>query len=250
MNLVERIIPNSANHPLIDIRVPPTLILHTNGASHAAASLYNYIVNTGTHIYPHGQVAFDGTVEHYCPWDRQAYVQFDGNRYARSLETEDSGYNNVPIDRDPWTPEQCQAIADVANLLTIPPRACTSPTSGGIGYHSQFRQEWNRDGHNCPGSARRDQIPHIIDLMTTVVIADVPPPPPQDGDSVPYVMIAVTGYSNVFAAFPSGVIRQMVLAEYTWLKGQNVPTITDSTTDGAQRLIVQAGGTLNDLVPL
>lgn len=181
MNLIQRIIPESSTHPLIDIRVPPTLILHTNGASHAAASLHDYIVNSKTRIYPHGQVAFDGTVEQYCPWDRQAFVQYDGNRYARSLETEDSGYNNVPIDRDPWTDAQLQAIADVGNLLVIPPRPCTSPTSGGIGYHSQFRQEWNRDGHNCPGSARRDQIPRIIELMT-------PAPIPTEDDMLPCVI--------------------------------------------------------------
>lgn len=248
MNLVDKIIPESASHPPIDTSVPPTLILHTNGASHAAASLYTFIVNSKTRIYPHGQVAFDGTVEQYCPWDRQAFVQYDGNRYARSLETEDSGYNVKPIDRDPWTDAQLHAIADVAVLLGIPARACTSPTSGGVGFHSQFRNEWNRDGHNCPGSGRRDQIPQILAYMTQVVVAQDPTSPPSLEEAVPYLMIAVTGYSNVFAAFPSGVVRQMVLAEYAWLKAQGVPMITDSTVDGAGRLIVQAGGTAQDLV--
>lgn len=230
MKLTQRIVPDSSNHQPRDTSVPATLILHTNGASNSVSSLYEYIVRQKTRIYPHVQVAWDGSIEQYCPWDKQAYVQYDGNRYAYSAETQDSGYNNKPIDRDPWSDAQLHALAELAVSRGVAPQACTSPTSGGIGYHSQFRAEWNKSGHNCPGFARREQIPIVIQYMTTVVVGGTPTP---EDDMLPCV-IPVTATPDSTGRFDFYRLIDKGSGRWT-VKGYN----------GAK--IVDAGGILDEV---
>lgn len=166
------IIPESVTHPLRETTVPLTLILHTNGAKNSVASLYPYLASHPTvRIYPHFQVAWDGTVEQYCPVERQAFAQYEGNAYAISVETQDSGYAAKAIDGDPWSEAQLHAIAILAIRLGVGAKPCTSAFSGGVGYHSQF-YIWNKDGHNCPGAARVQQIPKIVEYMQPTVVTN------------------------------------------------------------------------------
>jgi hypothetical protein len=68
---------------------------------------------------------------------------------------------------------------------------------------------------------------------------DYTPPHPQE-EEVPYLIVGLTGYADLFACFASGAVRPMVLAEYTWLKDK-VPTVIDSTPEGKARLCRLAG---------
>lgn len=199
--------------------MPTTLVLHTNGAPNSVASLYPFLTSHPTvHIYPHFQVAWDGVVEQYCPLERVAWAQYDGNPYAISVETQDSGSATKAIDGDPWSEAQLHAIAILAIRLGVGAKSCTNVFSGGVGYHSQFTAEWNRDHHNCPGKARVAQIPKIIEYMQ------------------PNVVIGSTT-----AEEDMRLIRDPRSGEIDVLVGRwRGPVVADSITDVPRRLAVAA----------
>lgn len=183
-----------------------------------------------------------------------AYTAPGANNDAVNIEQ--AGYAGFS-DADWSSPNQVAMEQVVAALIVdlhirydIPLRFCTAadmladPNAKGVTTHAEVNRAFHRSDHTDPGPN------YPLDYVLIEARALLNPPPPSLEDEVPYVMIAVTGYSNVFAAFDSGAIRQMVLAELNWLKGKGVEIITDSTADGANRLIVQAGGTVHDLVPV
>ena len=170
LNIVQRIVPESETHRRRSTDTP-TLILHTNGNGESLASRFDDIIRSGTSSYPHYQLAFDGTLEQYCPLERQALSQFTGNAFAISVDCQDSGFEHKPLDQDPLSDAQVQALAELLVLHNIPLQACSSPKSGGLGFHAQFKG-WNKDGRNCPGPARIAQVPAI--LAAAAALSGVP----------------------------------------------------------------------------
>ena len=144
LNIVQRIVPESAKHRRRNTETP-TLIFHTNGNGESIASTFDDIIRSGTSTYPHYQLAFDGTLEQYCPLERQALAQFSGNAFAISVDCQDSGHENRPLDQDPLSDAQVQALAELLVVHSIPLHACSSPKSGGLGFHAQFKG-WNKEG--------------------------------------------------------------------------------------------------------
>lgn len=160
LNIVQRIVPESAKHRRRNTDTP-TLIFHTNGNRESTASTFDDIIGSGTSAYPHYQLAFDGTLEQYCPLEQQALMQFSGNAFAISLDCQDSGHEHQPFAQDPLSDAQVQALAELLVLHNIPLHACSSPKSGGLGFHAQFKG-WNKEGRSCPGPARIAQVPAIL----------------------------------------------------------------------------------------
>jgi putative peptidoglycan binding protein len=160
LNIVQRIVPESGKHRPRRTDTP-TLIFHTNGNGESLASRFDNIVGSGTSSYPHYQLAFDGTLEQYCPLERQALSQFSGNAFAISVDCQDSGSKHKPLHEDPLSDAQVHSLAELLVLHSIPLQACTSPKSGGLGFHSQFKG-WNKDDRNCPGPARIAQVQAIL----------------------------------------------------------------------------------------
>jgi hypothetical protein len=160
LNIVQRIVPESDKHRRRRTDTP-TLIFHTNGNGESDASRFDDIVRSGASSYSHYQLAFDGTLEQYCPLERQALSQFTGNAFAISVDCQDSGSDHKPLDQDPLSDAQVQVLAELLVLHNIPLQACTSPKSGGLGFHAQFKG-WDKERSNCPGPARIAQVPAIL----------------------------------------------------------------------------------------
>jgi hypothetical protein len=130
----------------------PTVILHTNGGGTDNGSLYGWFSRAGNDICSHFQVAKNGRIEQYVGIDRQAYAQYSGNAFAVSIETEDDGNPQRK-----WTKRQVAAIVDICHWLGVPAKVSPDGPGGGVGWHQQYG-DWNRSGHNCPGSVRIKQI--------------------------------------------------------------------------------------------
>jgi hypothetical protein len=160
LNIVQRIVPESSKHRRRNTDTP-TLIFHTNGKGESVASMFDDIIGSGTSSYPHYQIMLDGTLEQYCPLERQALTQSSANTFAISVDCQDSGHEHKPLDQDPLSDAQVQALAELLVVQDIPLRACSSPRSGGLGFHAQFKG-WNKEGRSCPGPARIAQVPAIL----------------------------------------------------------------------------------------
>lgn len=177
--------------------VPRLVIVHTNGAKNTStpAQLRAYLGQPSVRIECHLDIGLDGDVWQYMPLNVRADANVAANRFqvagddtwygAISIETQDHGYLSSPIDQDPWTPEQCDAL--VAFLvwareeLGIPTTRVTSPFGVGIAAHVDF-PIWSAGAHTCPGKARLAQLPDLI--------ADAQPPaPPGDDDMKVYFRV-------------------------------------------------------------
>lgn len=154
----QRLMPYSDRLPKRE--ASKTLILHTNGGGTDNGSLYGWFSRPGNDISSHFQVAKDGTIEQYVDTKHQAYAQYSGNEFGVSVETEDDGHPETP-----WTAAQLRSINRLAKWLGCPPVVSPDGKGGGIGWHSLYA-DWNRSGHNCPGSVRVAQIhSHVIPAL-------------------------------------------------------------------------------------
>jgi N-acetyl-anhydromuramyl-L-alanine amidase AmpD len=136
-----------------------TVQFHTASDGPSTKSLFGWF-NGGAHASSHFYVAGDGTVEQYVDTADRAWAAFSSNSHAISIETHDGG-NNV----NPWNTQQLAALVALADWCCrthgIKRTICSSDTSGGIGWHEQFRS-WNHNAHDCPGSVREAQIRDVI----------------------------------------------------------------------------------------
>ena len=158
LNIVQRIVRESETHRRRRTDTP-TLILHTNGNRESVASRFDDIIQSGTSSYPHYQPALDDWA--VLAHARQALSQFTGDPFAISVDCQDSGSDHKPLDQDPLSDAQVQTLAELLVLHNIPLQACSSPKSGGLGFHAQFKG-WNKEGSTCPGPARIAQVPVIL----------------------------------------------------------------------------------------
>lgn len=118
-------------------------------------------------------VALDGTLFQCMDSASRADANRNANGSAISVETEDHGLGR---DREwdpdrvwvPWTDAQ---LATICRLLEwahtahgIPLERCTSPTSGGVGYHTMWGapSPWTPVVKSCPGPARIRQFDELL----------------------------------------------------------------------------------------
>lgn len=134
-----------------------------------------------------GTLGLDGTVWQWQDLAHQADANLDGNPTTISVETADNAARPIK----PWTPLQCEAIAQILAwlcsreahaecpsswtchregipLALIPD---TKPGRRGIGYHRQGCDPWRvnggvkwsgSSGKDCPTEARIAQVPTVI----------------------------------------------------------------------------------------
>lgn len=135
-------------------------------------SLHDYFAYRSGGIESHLYIRYDGKIEQYRDFDYEADAQYKGNSWIDgahrngfiSIETEGMGSGT-------WTPEQLASIKAVLLWLSkrynFPLQRCpsmqpTSPSNGGVGYHSQYVGWSNVVGKTCPGSGRIDQFKNVL----------------------------------------------------------------------------------------
>lgn len=159
------------------VQIKPTqLVLHS---AVGRGSLYGFFSRSDVVVESTFWTGLDGRTEQYMDSGEKSEAQALGNPRAISVETADNGNP----DKFPWTPEQIEALAQLAawchRVHGIPLRLCRSFKDPGIGYHRLFK-EWNPNTHSCPGDARIKQVPLIIARAKQIVAGDVKPTPPED----------------------------------------------------------------------
>ncbi len=147
---------------------PRVIVLHTNDA---------HSVDPQAHdgLSWHFQIEDDGTVVQHRDTSTEAAAQYDANAFAISIETEDDGDPSTP-----WTDAQVASILRVIDWCctthaTIPRAQVETWDGSGIGGHRWFEQ-WNHDGHTCPGDVRDAQLRNVI--IPAVTGGQVPAPAP------------------------------------------------------------------------
>lgn len=174
--------PNAVWKPLPENKSEPRLKA-TMVALHSAVtngtSLFAYFAREDVKVESHFYIRKDGTVEQYIDTDRQADAQREGNDNCISVETWDGGHP----DTTPWNTAQ---IASLVQLIVwchkthgIPIITATGPNGKGVGYHTQFRPDWARDGRTCPGVIRVPQVGYVIRKAALVVTPGRPVSKPQ-----------------------------------------------------------------------
>lgn len=151
---------------------PVRLIAHTNGGPGSVGTLGTYFSNqwhqTGRRVGSHFQVDTDGRVGQYIDTARASFTAFAADPGSVSIETQDQGDH-----LQPWSAAQLAAIIRLARWIraahpSIPARLCPRWNGGGVAGHQSFEQ-WNRNGHDCPGPVRLGQ------LVQWVIPALAPP---------------------------------------------------------------------------
>lgn len=171
--------PNAVWKPLPENKSEPRLsatLVALHSAVTNGTTLFSYFARKDVTVESHFYIRKDGTVEQYIDTARQADAQREGNDNCISIETWDGGHP----DTTPWNINQINAI--VALLVwchkthNIPLITATGPNGKGVGYHSQFRPEWARDGRTCPGTIRVPQVGYVIRKAALVVSPAKPAP--------------------------------------------------------------------------
>ena len=136
-----------------------TVQFHTASDGPSTKTLWGWF-NGGAHASAHFYVGQDGHVEQYVDTNDRAWAAYSSNSHAVSIETWDGGNNARP-----WNQAQVDALAALADWVCathgVKRALCTSPGSGGVGWHEMFK-EWNRSSHDCPGSVREAQVRDVI----------------------------------------------------------------------------------------
>ena len=139
---------------------PDTVVFHTASDGPSTRSLFGWFNNPQAQASAHFFVAGDGSVEQLVDTNDRAWHAYSANSHGIGIETHDGG--NAA---NPWTPQQVDALVALTDWACrthgIKRAICTSPTSGGLGWHEQFR-DWNRNAHACPGPVREAQVRDVI----------------------------------------------------------------------------------------
>jgi hypothetical protein len=114
-----------------------------------------------TNAESHFGIGMSGRIEQWMDTAREADANYKANRYAISVENEDKGR---PL--TPFTEAQVEANIKVGRWSLekhpkIPRKICTSPTSGGLGWHAMWGapSDWTPSrGKTCPGATRIRQL--------------------------------------------------------------------------------------------
>lgn len=140
--------------------VPTTAIVHTAVDHTGPTSLAGFFGQGSVKVESHFFVTNLGGVEQYMDTLVRADANRFANSYAISIETEDDGDPSRP-----WNAAQLDALVDllvwICETHDIPRAKCSSPKSGGVGWHSMWGapSAWTPSrGKTCPGPVRIDQI--------------------------------------------------------------------------------------------
>lgn len=158
---------------------PTQLIFHS--AVSKGDSLFGYFQQKGVVVESHLYVQDDGDVEQYMDSHVQADANYKANPRAISVETWDNG----DPDHVPWNSAQLYRLAEIAAWAhledDIPLVRAPSPTSPGMGGHTDYPEWSNVKGKTCPGLARRGQVKTILAMAKAMVDGHVPiPPKPEE----------------------------------------------------------------------
>lgn len=150
---------------------PRAVILHTAVDAPGPTDLWKYFARGDVGAESHFYVRIDGTIEQFMDTNVKANANRKADPFAISIETEDEGRP----EEKPWTPAQVDAIVKLLTWIcdehNIPKQLIPDPYGSGIGYHSQFNDSSGRTpwslyaGKTCPGTARKPQIPGIIERV-------------------------------------------------------------------------------------
>jgi len=224
---METIYPGAKWRPLSaasapGIGVPRVLIFHTMvGYLAGTDSMFRVGGYSGTESqFGVGGVndgVNDGVIWQWEHISQMADAQFDGNRYATSVETSDGGHPERP-----WSPKQLAALVNLSYWWcrqTGHPAVMVTSTSGaGFGYHSQF-PAWNRSAHGCPGPVR---VAQLRNTLIPAVAARLRPPVVKPPTKPP-----------VYASY---VLRRYIRLASPYLTGddvRHVQALVGCATDGA-----------------
>lgn len=172
-------------------RVMTTFILHTMAGPNLTSLLALYAYMNRLDITGECTWILDmaGRCAQTLPCDVRADNNFLANGFATSVETQDRGYIADPgIALTPWTDWQLAQLAGLTAWQVLNPhlhipfrRADNGWDGGGIDGHRRY-PEWSKfKGKTCPGQARWEQIPLVMEAAELIVNwTPSPPSPPPD----------------------------------------------------------------------
>ncbi len=171
--LTIKLLPEAASQPKIR---PRGIVQHTQGGSKKATNeqVWALCATDSWKSEPHiiGPEMASGRALQAIPFNVRADSNKDGNRWLYagewwghiSIESQDSGFNNLPLKNDPWTLAQLDTFAgiDTALCATYGIRCGDMPAwnGSGIAPHNRW-PEFTSSSHNCPGPARTSQMDWI-----------------------------------------------------------------------------------------
>lgn len=162
---------------------PTQLIFHS--AVSKGDSLFDFFERKDVVVESHMYVQDDGDVEQYMDTNVQADANYKANPRAIAVETWDNG----EPDYVPWNSAQLYRLAEIAAWAhlehDIPLVRAPSPTSPGMGGHTDYPEWTNVPGKTCPGIARKVQVNTIIAMAQVMVSGKIPTPPtPKIGELI------------------------------------------------------------------
>lgn len=199
---VVRLLPQSATQSRI---TPRKIVHHTAVDGTNTTTLFDWFNSPGAQgCESHFYVRQDGTVEQYMDTNTRADAQWDANVDAISIETWD-GRASSGGPAIPWTDPQLQALIALDRWLcdthpTIDRVLCPSATGSGLGWHNQYF-EWAKDGHDCPGQPRIDQL--VGTIIPALTMTPAPPAPTEEDDMSDLFLIRGDATPSVWAVTPN-----------------------------------------------
>lgn len=154
-------------------KIRPRKILYHSAVSYGALTLWNYFNSEGKNMESHFYVRLDGVIEQYINIFVKANANVDADVDAVSIETADNG----SPDTQPWNDLQLEAMVRLSRWIMseapdILPQIIPEPNGAGLGYHQMFmnpitgNSPWsNARFKTCPGRARIDQFPMLVDMV-------------------------------------------------------------------------------------
>lgn len=176
--------PGATWRPLVENatqrKIKPTQLIFHSAVS-KGDSLFGYFSQKNVIVESHLYVQDDGDVEQYMDSHVQADANYKANPRAISVETWDNG----DPDHVPWNSAQLYRLAEIAAWAhlddDIPLVRAPSPTSPGMGGHTDYEEWSNVKGKTCPGLARKRQVKTILAMAQAMVDGHIPiPPKPED----------------------------------------------------------------------
>jgi len=149
---------------------PRTFILHSNAAPAYTRPerLIMFWRRKDINGEAHFQVDWN-KAKQAIPMSRRADCNFKANNFAISFETADNGAKTLPD--TPWFLGQLEFMTSVMFLgcvaYNMPCSQAPSWFSGGIDYHSKFKEWSSFTGKTCPGAARIRQMDYVRSKVAT-----------------------------------------------------------------------------------
>lgn len=166
--ILVKLLPEAAEQPKIR---PRGQVYHTQGGPTKATNqqVWSLCARKEWKSEPHiiGPEMVGGRCLQAIPFNVRADSNLDGNQFTLtpggelrghiSIETQDSGFKNVPLAKDPWTLEQLNILAGIGTALCATyGMSCGDMyewNASGIAPHNRWPQ-FSKTNHNCPGPAR------------------------------------------------------------------------------------------------